>query len=193
MGGIQIHSFKIPFKYKSKVTFKFRHIIMQYAQLGFMKKRWCFPTFREYAQKRGRQIFLTKCVLEGNNHFPFEFSFLGLFTVLLTDKLSSTKKKRKCQLLSEAFPDLSSSLFPRSLSLGALSSFMNSKHSVHPFLIELTTLRFSVYMPASLSQKTVEMRGFNTAYPQVSSTMSQQPLLLAPPPHPPYVNIPFLF
>lgn len=42
-----------------------------------------------------------------------------------------------------------------------------------------TPLRFSVYMPASLSQRTIEVRGVAVVYPQVSLTMLHQPILLA--------------
>lgn len=38
-------------------------------------------------------------------------------------------------------------------------------------LIELTPLRCSVYMPASLSQRTIEVRGVAIVYPQVSLTI----------------------
>lgn len=45
-------------------------------------------------------------------------------------------------------------------------------------LIELTPLRCSVYMPASLSQRTIEIRGVAIVYPQVSLAMLHQPILL---------------
>lgn len=95
--------------------------------------------------------------------------------------------KRSSNISCSVKPFLtSSSSFQNSSLVGPLCCLIKSKHSVHAFLIELTTLRCSGYMPASFCRGIV--------YPQVSLTMLHHPLLLTFPPYPPCnVNISFPF
>lgn len=124
------------------------------------------------SRKRQAGFFKTKWIFRGDDsHLGSLLSWVS--RVLMTDQRSS------------------SSLF---LSTGS-SVLSHEKQALSSCpLIELTPLRCSVYMPASLSQRTIEVRGVAIVYPQVSLTHATSTHFTDSPPYPPCnVNMSFPF